>query len=96
MGIETLTIENLLSDTTVGDDVLVDTKTTARILGKPGEPVSTKTIYRERNKPDGLEWVEIAGQGNTRVGALRTLVRSRMRHPNRRRERGGAYARPST
>ena len=91
MGLEHLNITNLLSDTSVDDDELADTKTSAQILGKPGKPVSTKTIYRERNRPNGLEWVEVAGEKYSRVGALRNLVLSRMRNPNPR--RGARHAR---
>ena len=87
MGIEHLNIVNLLDDKSVGDDVLADTKTACQILGKPGRPISSKTISRERNRANGLEWVQVAGEKFSRVGALRDWVRSRMQRPNRRRER---------
>jgi hypothetical protein len=89
-----LNITNLLSDTTVGDDVLLDLDEACKALRpKDKPPLSRRALSRDINKSDGLESVEIGGRIYIRVGALRERVRSRIRRPNPR--QGGRRARTS-
>jgi hypothetical protein len=75
-------ITNLLDD-----DTLVSFSDAGTCLGKPGKPLSRRTISRMANKPDGLPFIEIGGRKWIRLSAIRELVRQRERHPNRRRRR---------
>ena len=75
-------ISTLMSNVSLGDDELVETKVACQLLGAPDKPVSSKFVSRAKQASPGLEYVDIGGRHFFRIGALRALVRSRMHRPN--------------
>lgn len=63
---------------------LIEERDLAKSWNK-GKKISTRTLARYRNQPDGLPYIELGGSIYYKIDSVRKWIEARERHPNVRR-----------
>ncbi len=64
----------------------VDRRQLCELLGRPGKPLSSRTITRYESQPNGLAFSEVGGRKIYHIDWVKEFLAARTRHPNRRRK----------